>query len=136
MDPLLAARLQMAISLAFHMVFAAVGIGLPCLIVIAQGLYLKTGQQHFHDLAYKWAKVTGLLFAVGAVSGTALSLELGLLWPTYMEVMGAAVPFQNSPRSAKRAGIDCTVKSSGATSGSSSHATGAETCAPGFGRTL
>lgn len=91
MDPLLAARLQMAISLAFHMVFAAIGIGLPCLIVIAQGLYLRTGQQHYKDLAYKWAKVTGLLFAVGAISGTALAFELGLLWPAYMKITGAAV---------------------------------------------
>lgn len=91
MDPLTAARLQMAVSLAFHMVFAAVGIGLPCLIVIAQGLYLRTGQQHYKDLAYKWAKVTGLLFAVGAISGTALAFELGLLWPAYMRITGAAV---------------------------------------------
>ena len=43
------------------------------------------------ELAHKWAKATGLLFAVGAVSGTALSLELGLLWPRYMEILGAVV---------------------------------------------
>lgn len=91
MDSLTAARLQMTFSLAFHMVFAAIGIGLPLLMVIVEGQYLRTGEPHYKALAKKWAKVTGLLFAVGAVSGTALSLELGLLWPRYMELMGAVV---------------------------------------------
>src|SRR5262245_21919629 len=91
MDSLTAARLQMTISLAFHMVYAAIGIGLPLLMVIVEGLYLRTGQAHYKALAQTWAKATGLLFAVGAVSGTALSLELGLLWPKYMELLGAVV---------------------------------------------
>jgi cytochrome d ubiquinol oxidase subunit I len=90
-DNLVAARLQMLMSLAFHMVYAAIGIGLPLLLVIVEALYLRTGQAHYKALAKKWAKATGLLFAVGAVSGTALSLELGLLWPAYVELMGAAV---------------------------------------------
>src|SRR6476620_11627218 len=91
MDSLIAARLQMVMSLAFHIVFAAIGIGLPLLLVIVEGLYLRTGEPHYKQLAKKWAKATGLLFAVGAVSGTALSLELGLLWPKYMELLGAVV---------------------------------------------
>jgi cytochrome d ubiquinol oxidase subunit I len=91
MDSLTAARWQMTISLAFHMVYAAVGIGLPLLLVLIEGMYLRTGQEHYKRLAKKWSKVMGLLFAVGAVSGTALSLELGLLWPPYMEIMGAVV---------------------------------------------
>ena len=91
MDPLLAARLQMTLSLAFHMVFAAVGIGLPLLMVLVEWRYLRTGQVHYMELARKWAKATGLLFAVGAVSGTALAFELGLLWPKYMEITGAVV---------------------------------------------
>ena len=91
MDTLLAARLQMTISLAFHMVFAAIGIGLPFLLVLIERRHLITGEDHYKRLARKWAKVTGLLFAVGAVSGTALSFELGLLWPKYMEITGAVV---------------------------------------------
>lgn len=91
MDNLLAARLQMLVSLAFHIVYAAIGIGLPLLLVIVEALYLRTGQAHYEALAQKWAKATGLLFAVGAVSGTALSLELGLLWPKYIELLGAVV---------------------------------------------
>jgi cytochrome d ubiquinol oxidase subunit I len=91
MTNLTAARWQMTVSLAFHIVFAAVGIGLPLLLVIAERRYLRTGRDHYRALARKWAKATGLLFAVGAVSGTALSFELGLLWPRYMEITGAAV---------------------------------------------
>jgi cytochrome bd ubiquinol oxidase subunit I len=91
MTSLTAARLQMTVSLAFHMVYAAIGIGLPLLLVIVEGLYLRTGKPHYKALAKTWAKTTGLLFAVGAVSGTALSIELGLLWPKYMELLGAVV---------------------------------------------
>lgn len=91
MDSLTAARWQMTISLAFHMVYAAVGIGLPLLLVMVEGMYLRTGQEHYKRLAKKWSKVMGLLFAVGAVSGTALALELGLLWPFYEEIMGGVV---------------------------------------------
>ena len=91
MDTLLAARAQMEVSLAFHMFFAALGIGLPLLMLIAEGLWLRTGREHYRDLARTWAKATALTFAVGAVSGTALSFELGLLWPRFMEVAGSVL---------------------------------------------
>ena len=81
----------MALSLMFHMIFAALGIALPLLLVIAEALYLRTGSNHYLELARKWAKATGLLFVIGAISGTALAFELGLLWPRYMELTGAAV---------------------------------------------
>ncbi|MBI3862292.1 MAG: cytochrome ubiquinol oxidase subunit I [Planctomycetia bacterium] len=91
MTTLTAARWQMTLTLAFHIVFAAIGIGLPLLMVIVEGLWLRTGGGHYLALARKWAKATGVLFAVGAVSGTALALELGLLWPEYMKLTGAVV---------------------------------------------
>ncbi len=91
MDPLGAARAQMAFSLGFHMIFAALGIGLPLFMVLAEGLYLRTKRPEYLALARKWAKATGLLFAVGAVSGTALSFELGLLWPRFMEFAGPLI---------------------------------------------
>ena len=84
MGTLTAARAQMEVSLAFHMVFAALGIGMPLLMVAAEGLWLRTGRAHYRQLARKWAKATALTFAIGAVSGTALSFELGLLWPRFM----------------------------------------------------
>src|SRR3954452_15005406 len=91
MDNLIAARMQMAISLGFHMVFAALGIGLPLLMLVSEGLWLRTRKQTYLDLARKWGKATGILFAIGAVSGTALSFELGLLWPRFMEFAGPIV---------------------------------------------
>ncbi len=91
MDIVTAARVQMAVSLAFHMVFAALGIGMPVLMLLAEGLWLRTRQPHYRDLAKKWAKATALLFAVGAVSGTALSFELGLLWPRFMGAAGSTI---------------------------------------------
>ncbi len=91
MDDLLAARVQMEVSLAFHMIFAAIGIGMPLLMIISEGLWMRTGNHTYLDLAKKWSKVTGLLFAIGAVSGTALSFELGLLWPTFMEFAGGII---------------------------------------------
>jgi cytochrome d ubiquinol oxidase subunit I len=91
MDTLLAARAQMEVSLAFHMVFAALGIGMPLLMVLAEALWLRTGQAHYRDLARKWAKATALTFAIGAVSGTALSFELGLLWPRFMAFAGGII---------------------------------------------
>jgi cytochrome d ubiquinol oxidase subunit I len=91
MDVLTAARAQMEVSLAFHMVFAALGIGLPLLMLIAEGLWLRTGREHYRRLARKWAKATALTFAIGAVSGTALSFELGLLWPRFMALAGGVI---------------------------------------------
>ena len=91
MDALTAARAQMEVSLGFHMIFAALGIGLPLLLLIAEGLWLRTGQQHYLALAKTWSKATALTFAVGAVSGTALSFELGLLWPKFMQTAGPTI---------------------------------------------
>jgi cytochrome d ubiquinol oxidase subunit I len=91
MSDLLAARSQMAVSLAFHIIFAVVGIGMPVLMVIAERRWQKTGDPIHLDLAKRWSKGTAILFAVGAVSGTVLSFELGLLWPGFMEFAGAII---------------------------------------------
>jgi cytochrome bd ubiquinol oxidase subunit I len=91
MDNLLAARGQMAISLAFHIVFAVAGIAMPLMMVIAEAAWLKSGDSVYRDLAMRWAKGTAILFAVGAVSGTVLSFELGLLWPRFMEWAGPII---------------------------------------------
>src|SRR3954465_9112243 len=91
MSDLLAARSQMAVSLAFHIIFAVVGIGMPVLMVIAERRWQKTGDPIHLDLAKRWSKGTAILFAVGAVSGTVLSFELGLLWPGFMELAGPIV---------------------------------------------
>jgi cytochrome d ubiquinol oxidase subunit I len=70
--------------------FAAIGIALPLALFVVEGMFLRSGQRHYLQLARRWAKVTGLLFAVGAISGTALSFELGLLWPDVRLIASAA----------------------------------------------
>jgi len=91
MDHVIAARAQMGTSLAFHIVFAALGVGLPLLVVIAEGLWLRTKKRAYYDLARTWAKGMAILFAVGAVSGTILAFELGLLWPVFMKYAGGII---------------------------------------------
>ena len=91
MSDVLAARSQMGMSLAFHIIFAVVGIGMPALMVVAESRWHRTGDAIYLDLAKRWAKGTAILFAVGAVSGTVLSFELGLLWPEFMRFGGAIV---------------------------------------------
>ena len=91
MSDLLAARSQMAISLAFHIIFAVVGIGMPLLMVLAEWRWRATRDPVYLELAKRWAKGTAILFAVGAVSGTVLSFELGLLWPRFMEMAGPII---------------------------------------------
>jgi cytochrome d ubiquinol oxidase subunit I len=85
----------MGTSLAFHYIFAAIGVGLPALLVIVEGLWLRTNDPTYYRLARTWSRALLLLFAIGAVSGTTLSFELGLLWPEFMRHAGAVigVPF-------------------------------------------
>ncbi|HEY7521987.1 MAG TPA: cytochrome ubiquinol oxidase subunit I [Methylomirabilota bacterium] len=91
MDDLAFARAQMGLSLAFHIVFAVIGIGVPLLMVVAEGLWLRTGDRTYLTLTRQWARGTAILFAVGAVSGTVLSFELGLLWPAFMAYAGGII---------------------------------------------
>ncbi len=81
----------MGTSLAFHYIFAAIGVGFPMLLVIVEGLWLRTKDARYYRLARTWSRVLLLLFAIGAVSGTTLSFELGLLWPEFMRHAGAVV---------------------------------------------
>jgi len=91
MSDLLAARSQMAMSLAFHIIFAVAGITMPLLMCVAEWRWLRTRDETYLTLAKRWAKGTAILFAVGAVSGTVLSFELGLLWPEFMRWAGPII---------------------------------------------
>lgn len=88
MTDLFAARSQMAISLGFHIIFASIGIAMPFMMAIAHWKWIKTKKQVYYDLTKVWSKGVAIFFATGAVSGTVLSFELGLLWPTFMEHAG------------------------------------------------
>ncbi|MDH1882203.1 cytochrome ubiquinol oxidase subunit I [Empedobacter sp. GD03797] len=88
MDDFIAARSQMAMSLAFHIVFSCVGMVMPFMMAIAHYKYLKTKNEIYKGLTKAWSKGVAILFATGAVSGTMLSFELGLLFPKFMEHAG------------------------------------------------
>jgi cytochrome d ubiquinol oxidase subunit I len=92
---LVAARSQMALTLGFHIVLACLGVALPTLMLIAEGRGLRRGDPDAMLLARRWSSIVAVTFAVGAVSGTVLSFELGLLWPGLMGQYGAAygIPF-------------------------------------------
>jgi cytochrome bd ubiquinol oxidase subunit I len=86
-----AARMQMAVSLGFHIVFAALGIGMPVMMLIAEYRANKAGDPEWRMLARRWARSVGVLVAIGAVSGTVLSFALGLFWPGLMGRWGSVV---------------------------------------------
>ncbi|WP_020580101.1 cytochrome ubiquinol oxidase subunit I [Actinopolymorpha alba] len=88
---LLAARLQMGLSLGWHIVLACFGVGMPAMTLIAEWRGLRTGDPAYQLLARRWARAMGVLFAVGAVSGTILSFEMGLLWPGLMGRYGQVI---------------------------------------------
>ena len=91
MSNLLAARSQMAISLGFHIIFTCIGMTMPWLMAFAELRYLRTQRPVYRELARAWSKGVAVFFAVGAVSGTVLSFELGLLWPGFMKHAGPII---------------------------------------------
>jgi cytochrome bd ubiquinol oxidase subunit I len=90
---LAAARAQMALSLGWHIVIACLGVGFPLMIVIVEVMARRTGSDELMRLAKRWAQAAALLFAIGAVSGTILSFEMGLLWPGLMATFGPVFGF-------------------------------------------
>jgi cytochrome d ubiquinol oxidase subunit I len=84
MDDFIAARSQMALSLGFHIVFSCIGMVMPFFMAVSHYYYLKTNQPVYKNVTKAWSKGVAIFFATGAVSGTVLSFELGLLWPKFM----------------------------------------------------
>jgi cytochrome bd ubiquinol oxidase subunit I len=87
---LLAARELMSFTLGFHIILASLGVAFPAIILSANYLGLKRGDADAMRLARRWSKVAAVTFATGAVTGTVLSFEFGLLWPRFMERFGDA----------------------------------------------
>jgi cytochrome d ubiquinol oxidase subunit I len=88
---LLAARAQMGTSLAFHIVFSVLGVGLPLMLCRADGRGLWHRDGTGMALARPWTKAFTILFASGAVSGAIVEFELSLLWPTFTQYAGAII---------------------------------------------
>ena len=87
-DYLLEARQLQAMSLAVHIPIVCFGIAFPALVMLLEWLHLRTGEPVYRTLAKRWSKVMLALFAVGVVTGTILSFELGMLWPNFMATFG------------------------------------------------
>lgn len=88
MDNFIAARSQMALSLGFHIIFSCIGMVMPFFMAVSHFIYLRTGNILYKNITRAWSKGVAIFFATGAVSGTVLSFELGLLWPGFMEHAG------------------------------------------------
>src|ERR687894_1978506 len=85
---LLEARQMQALSLGVHIPLVCFGISFPAMVLFVEGLWLRTGDQAYRALAKRWSKVMLILFAIGVVTGTILSFEMGLLWPDFMATFG------------------------------------------------
>jgi cytochrome d ubiquinol oxidase subunit I len=88
MNDFIAARSQMALSLGFHIIYSCIGMVMPVFMAISHYKYLKTQNPVYKNITQAWSKGVAIFFATGAVSGTMLSFELGLLWPGFMKYAG------------------------------------------------
>jgi cytochrome d ubiquinol oxidase subunit I len=87
----IAARSQMGMSLIFHIIFSVLGVGLPLMLCIAEGVALWRRDGTWMALSRQWTKAFAVLFAIGAVSGSIVEFELTLLWPTWAREAGAVI---------------------------------------------
>jgi cytochrome bd ubiquinol oxidase subunit I len=87
-DYLLQARQMQAMSFAVHIPLVCFGIAFPAMVVFLEGLWMRTGDPLYRALAKRWSKAMLILFAIGVVTGTILSFEMGLLWPEFMATFG------------------------------------------------
>ncbi|GHA34577.1 cytochrome ubiquinol oxidase subunit I [Salinimicrobium marinum] len=85
------ARLQMAFTLGFHIIFACIGMVMPFFMVVSHKKWLNTRNPIYLQLTKSWQKGVAIFFVTGAVSGTALSFELGMLWPEFMKHAGPII---------------------------------------------
>ena len=83
------ARQMQALSFVVHIPLVCFGIAFPAMVLFAEWLYLRTGDDLYRTLARRWSRVMVALFAVGVITGTILSFEMGLLWPNFTGTFGA-----------------------------------------------
>src|SRR5580658_6247422 len=86
---LLEARQMQALSFSVHIPLVCFGIAFPAMVLFVEWLYLRTGDELLRTLARRWARVMAALFAVGVITGTILSFEMGLLWPNFTATFGS-----------------------------------------------
>src|SRR6476619_2870164 len=86
---LLQARQMQALSFAVHIPLVCFGIAFPAMVLFVEWLYLRSGDELYRTLARRWTRVMVALFAVGVITGTILSFEMGLLWPNFTATYGS-----------------------------------------------
>ncbi|OAJ74135.1 cytochrome D ubiquinol oxidase subunit I [Brevibacillus sp. SKDU10] len=96
MDQILIARSTFGMTMGFHIIFASLGVGLPLMILIAELLYQRTKDTDYSLMAKRWTKGQAILLGIAIPSGTISGVQLSLLWPGFMEVVGKVIslPFQ------------------------------------------
>ncbi|MED0717473.1 cytochrome ubiquinol oxidase subunit I [Aeribacillus composti] len=90
-DPVFFSRLLTELTLVFHIIYATIGVGVPLMIAIAQWIGIRKNDEHYILLARRWTRGFVITVAVGVVTGTAIGLQLSLLWPNFMEVAGQVI---------------------------------------------
>ncbi len=88
MDVEILSRLQFAFTIAFHYIYPPLSIGIGLLVVIFEGLYLKTKDKEYEDLTRFWIKIFGLTFGIGVATGIVMEFEFGTNWATYSRYVG------------------------------------------------
>ncbi|OYD08500.1 cytochrome ubiquinol oxidase subunit I [Paludifilum halophilum] len=96
MDDLTIARTLFGSSLGFHIIFATLGVGLPLMIFVSEVFYQVTNDRRYTLMAKRWTKAQAILLGVAIPSGTIVAVQMSLLWPQFMEMVGEviALPFQ------------------------------------------
>lgn len=96
MDQVILARIFFGTSLVFHIIFATLGIGLSAMVFISEWIYYRKKDPHYALMAKRWTKAVALLLGVAIPSGTIVAVQLSLLWPGFMEIVGQviSVPFE------------------------------------------
>ncbi|GKW47572.1 MULTISPECIES: cytochrome ubiquinol oxidase subunit I [unclassified Planococcus (in: firmicutes)] len=90
-DTALLSRILTLLTLSFHIIYATIGVGVPLMIMIAQWVGIKKNDDHYILMARRWARGFVITVAVGVVTGTAIGLQLSLLWPNFMQVAGNVI---------------------------------------------
>ena len=87
-DPVLLARIQFGFTIAFHIIFPALSIGLASYLAVLEGLWLATGRQVYDDLFHFWVRIFAVAFAMGVVSGVVMSYQFGTNWSVFSDRTG------------------------------------------------
>nr|WP_040759833.1 cytochrome ubiquinol oxidase subunit I [Sporosarcina newyorkensis] len=91
LDSVFYSRVLTELTLSFHIIYATIGVGVPLMIMLAQWVGIKKNDEHYILLARRWARGFVITVAVGVVTGTAIGLQLSLLWPNFMELAGNVI---------------------------------------------